>query len=214
MRRSWKRESDSSLDVEDLQIAPTKEIFVVADPNGSGKTTFAEEFLAQRPCDYVSADLIAQELAPDDVASVRISAARGFLARIGQRVAGVDSFLVESTLSGRAFRRTLEESALSGFESTIIFVYLDSPNTCVLRVNERVRGGGHHVPEADIRRRFTRSLANFWQMYRQLADHWLLVYNGGNGFQDVAFGAVNEVSIGDETLFRRFLRSAGVDNNE
>ena len=115
-----------------------KEVFVVAGPNGSGKTTFAEEFLVQRQCSYLSADRIATELSPDDPASVQVLAAREFLNRLSGRVVGTDTFLVESTLSGRTFWRTLEKAKLSGFGVTIIFLYLDSSDTCVLRIQKRV----------------------------------------------------------------------------
>jgi predicted ABC-type ATPase len=72
-----------------------------------------------------------------------------------------ESFVVETTLSGRTMRRLLSRARNAGFEITIVFIYLDSPDTCVARVRERVRGGGHNVPENDIRRRFYRSCANF-----------------------------------------------------
>lgn len=190
-----------------------KELFVVAGPNGSGKTTFAEEFLTQQQCIYISVDRIAEEIASNDPTSARVAAGREFLHRLEERLSGTETFLVESTLSGRAFLRTLERAKLSGFEITVIFLYLDSADTCVLRIQERVRKGGHDIPEADVRRRFSRSLANFWQLYRQIADHWLLVYNGGHEFQDVAIGTGAAASVRDESLFRQFLECAGIDTN-
>ena len=85
-----------------------------------------------------------------------------------------------------------------GFAVFIIFLFLDSAETCVARVQERKRKGGHGVPETDIRRRFDRSLRNFWLTYRFLADDWAVVYNASSEFQDVAFGARANVSIRDE----------------
>ena len=89
-----------------------------------------------------------------------------------------------------------------------------SDNTSVLRVQERVRKGGHHVPEGDIRRRFSRSLVNFWHIYRHIADHWMLFYNGESGIRNVAIGAAEVVEVYNEARFLQFFESAGIDVNE
>lgn len=182
-----------------------KEFLVIAGPNGAGKTAFAEEFLVERPFLYLSADRIAVELAPDDPTSQNVRAGREFLRRIVQHLGGSESVLVESTLSGRTFRSALEKAREAGFEITIVFVYLQSADACIARVAERVRKGGHAVPEADIRRRFPRSIANFWRNYRLIADHWVLVYNGDSQSRDVAVGAADAVVVRDASLFHQFL---------
>ncbi len=116
------------------------------------------------------------------------------------------SLVVESTLSGRSFGRVIQLARQRGFTVTIVFLFLDSVDTCVARVKERKRKGGHGVPEIDIRRRFDRSIRNFWMTYRFLVNDWALMYNAGSNFQDVAFGAGEVVSVRDETFFSRFIR--------
>lgn len=49
----------------------------------------------------------------------------------------------------------------------------------VARVAERVRQGGHHVPEATIRRRFVAGRRNFERLYRPRVDAWALYDNAG-----------------------------------
>ena len=115
------------------------------------------------------------------------------------------SLVIETTLSGRSFGHIVEMARQREFVITIVFLFLDSADTCVARVKERKRKGGHDVPESDVRRRFHRSLRNFWGKYRFLADDWAVVYNAGSDFQDVAFGARETVSVRDEALFRRFI---------
>ena len=85
-------------------MASSKEIVIVAGPNGSGKTTFALEYVAQFGLPYLSADAIAEELAPKNALSARFQAGRRFLAQVNDRLKGSESFLIETTLSGIGFR--------------------------------------------------------------------------------------------------------------
>lgn len=55
------------------------------------------------------------------------------------------------------------------------------------RVKDRVLKGGHDVPEPVIRRRFNRSIRNFFREYRQLADSWYLFDNSGATPSVIAF---------------------------
>ena len=68
----------------------------------------------------------------------------------------------------------IRKAKKQGFHIIIKMNYLESPLSSVLRVAERFRQGGHHVPTEDVIRRFPRSLANFWNIYRELADNWIL----------------------------------------
>lgn len=186
-------------------MANLKELIVVAGPNGSGKTTFAQEYLSRHPFTYLSADAIAADLSPHAPEKAQFTAGRRFLTELAAKLKADKSIVVESTLSGRRFRRFLETARASGFATTIVMLFLDSPDTCVARVRERVHRGGHGVPESDVRRRFLRSLRNFWRSYRFLTDDWLLIYNAGSDFQDVAIGAGESVSVHDEAVFNQFL---------
>lgn len=50
----------------------------------------------------------------------------------------------------------------------------------VQRVAERVRQGGHNIPEATIRRRFDSGKRHLWQVYQPLVDGWTLYDNSGD----------------------------------
>ena len=192
---------------------PTKELIVVAGPNGAGKSTFVASFLSDNAWPYLCADVIATEFQHLDRMSQQIAAGREFLLRMEKQLAGEEKFIIETTLSGRTLRGYLRRAQAAGFSITITFIFLDSPGTSVARVRARVRGGGHDVPEEDIRRRFTRSCANFWHLYRGIADQWVVVYNAGNGFVEVAFGIPGEFAVSDEDLFGRFLELAEEDGD-
>ena len=192
---------------------PAKELIVVAGPNGAGKTTFVAGFLAERACPYLSADLIATEFSALDPVSRQFAAGREFLRRIEQQLSAGEDFIIETTLSGRTLRNFLARAQAADFSITVLFIFLDSADTCVARVKERVRRGGHSVPEDAIRRRFARSCANFWHIYRQIADQWVVTYNAGNGFVEIAFGILGEFAVSDEDVFNRFHELVGLERN-
>jgi predicted ABC-type ATPase len=48
------------------------------------------------------------------------------------------------------------------------------------RVAERVRRGGHNIPEEVVRRRFPLGLVNFEHIYKGLVDEWMPYDNSGN----------------------------------
>jgi predicted ABC-type ATPase len=53
----------------------------------------------------------------------------------------------------------------NGWKVGIIYIGLRSPNLAVERVGLRLRMGGHNVPSADVRRRYSRSLKNLTRIY-------------------------------------------------
>jgi predicted ABC-type ATPase len=59
----------------------------------------------------------------------------------------------------------------------LFFLSLPDVETAIARVAERVRQGGHDVPEAVVRRRFSAGWKNFQQRYKQAADDWALYDN-------------------------------------
>ena len=126
--------------------------------------------------------------------------------RIAAALAGRQRVVLESTLAGRTLRHVIRNARDAGFKITIVYLFLDSPDTCVERVHERVLKGGHSVPEADIRRRFIRSIHNFWRLYRPLADRWVLVYNASSQPLDIALGTTDDASVRDAELYATFTR--------
>jgi len=182
----------------------SKELIIVGGPNGAGKTTFADEYVAQQGHNYIGADAIAYELSPQNPNLAQFAAGREFLRRIDAGLKGSESLVVESTLSGRTIRHTLQKAKTAGFMVEIVYLFLESADTCVERIRQRVQKGGHFVPEADVRRRFTRSILNFWNLYRPLSHRWTLVYNAGGKAHNVAVGAAADYSVRDIELFDQF----------
>ena len=187
----------------------SKNVIVVAGPNGSGKTTFVSEYLRESEIsEYISAGAIAERLVsrPGDMDSVKIQAGRLFIREIQGLIQSGTDFIVEVTLAGKGFARTISQLKRADYMVTIVFIFLKSPETSIARVRNRVSAGGHHVPTEDVVRRFYRSKHNFWYTYRNLVDQWHMFYNSVEYFQAVAFGKHNEVTVINEDYFQLFIR--------
>jgi predicted ABC-type ATPase len=157
-------------------------VLIIAGPNGAGKTTFAREFLPhEADCPvFVNADLIAEGLSPFDPSSAAIAAGRLMLIELSKYGSGKSSFAFETTLSGVAYARKIPKWQQSGFEVFLIFLSLQSADDAVNRVAQRVRQGGHDIPEKTIRRRFTKGIDNFRSIYSPLVDGWALYDSSGD----------------------------------
>ena len=62
------------------------------------------------------------------------------------------------------------------------------------------------VPESDVRRRFPRAVINFWNVYREMADNWVLLYNGDTAMQDVVAGSFDKFTIRDPATYDFFVK--------
>jgi len=155
-----------------------------------------------------------KKISPGNPFSARFSAGRQFLKAVDKHFSGSESLVIESTLAGRSFRHTISWARQNGFRISIAYLFLDSVETCMARIEQRVRQGGHHVPDHDVRRRFPRSVANFWTIYRQMADDWVVLYNASEQLQDVAAGSHEDLAIRDTTLFKVFTDLVTASCNE
>ena len=155
------------------------QVFIIAGPNGAGKTTFAREFLPnEASCpQFVNADLIAAGISPFAPEQAAQPAGRIMLSQIAAHVRRQESFAFETTLSGRVYARRIPQWRAAGYEVNLWFLSLPDPETAIARVRQRVREGGHDVPEAVIRRRFDAGRRNFDTVYRPLVDRWNLYDN-------------------------------------
>lgn len=159
-----------------------KQIFVIAGPNGAGKTTFAMRHLRSEVpgLHFVNADLIAAGLSPlDRGIGVEAAAARLMVAKINRLAAQGCSFAFETTLAGRSYLRRIDRWRRDGYRVVLVYLSLGSPEDAVQRVAERVRQGGHRVPEDVIRRRFDAGLRNLHEIYMGRAHEWRALDNTG-----------------------------------
>lgn len=171
-------------------------LWFVAGANGVGKTSFAFKHIGaiSGSTDFVNLDEIARGLSPINPEAGRIRAARIALQILAESLrlenGAANSFTVESTLAGRTHLKTIEDARKAGWPVHILYFAVKTPEIALARIARRVSVGGHDVPEADARRRFTRSLANlpeylaacdFWRVYDNNSAQPVTIAEGRQG---------------------------------
>jgi predicted ABC-type ATPase len=156
-------------------------VYIIAGPNGAGKTTFAREFLPRYAhCrNFINADLIAQGVSPFAPESAALRAGRLMLDEIKLFAGRGENFGFETTLAGRSHLNLMRRLRSQGYAVNLFFLWVPTVELALSRIQGRVAQGGHDVSEDVVRRRFERSIRNFFLDYCSLADSWVLFDNSG-----------------------------------
>jgi len=189
---------------------PAPRVIVFAGPNGAGKTTHAEPILRTLGIEtFVNADFIARGLSGLNTEAVAFEAGRIMLRRLRQLARDGEDFGFESTLSSRTFAPFLRDLKRHGYGVSLFYFSLRSAALAVRRVKLRVQLGGHNVPADIVKRRFSRSIANFFCLYQPLLDEWTLFDNSTDGeARFVASHNGTQLKIEDERTWLRIQRLA------
>jgi predicted ABC-type ATPase len=193
----------------DAQPAPRPQVAVLAGINGAGKSTAAQHLLREvlKIPSFTNADTIARGLNAFDVESEAVKAGRIMLEHLRELAAKRRSFAFETTLAGRTYARWLAELARDGYAVHLFYYWLDSAEVAVGRVAERVRAGGHHIPEGTVRRRYSRSVRNFLELYRPVVTTWQVYDNTRGDRRLIAFNNSFFDTVLDPDLWDAFNRS-------
>lgn len=180
-------------------------VYIIAGPNGAGKTTFAREFLPNYAhCkNFVNADLIAQGLSPFHPEAAAFRAGRLMMEEIETFAAAGADFGFETTLSGKAHVYLIRTLKRRGYEATLLYLWIPTVEFALRRIQTRVAHGGHDVPGTLVRRRFRRSITNFFTVYRQIVDSWMLFDNSGAPPQLVAHATFHDTRIIDRERYEK-----------
>lgn len=185
-------------------------VVILGGINGAGKTTASRAVLQdvlQIPT-FVNADAIARGLNGLNPEAESFRAGRLMLQEMHRLVEARADFAFETTLSARTYAVWLKTLRVLGYEVYLYYYWLDSPELAITRVAARVKRGGHHVPDADVRRRYARSVKNFIELYRPVADHWEVYDNSDYGRKLMAIGSIDDEAIDNADDWAQFLRSA------
>ena len=154
-------------------------IWVIAGPNGGGKSSIIGEMIRASGADYFNPDEVTRQLI-DRNPGLPIEQANALAWGEGKRrledaISTAQSFAFETTLGGKTITRLLHRAADQGMKLKIWYVALDSADRHIARVNARVARGGHRIPAQRIRERYDQSRANLARLIPKV--HALKVYD-------------------------------------
>lgn len=190
-------------DEEVKRMKQIKTLYIIAGANGSGKTTFAMTYAQLKKLHFINADEIAKEYDPNDLEKYKIKAGKEFFRQLSVYLEDKEeSFIIETTLSGKYLEKTIKKAKHKKFNIILIYLFLGDDTENILRVKNRVLNGGHDIPVIDIKRRYTRSRKLFLKLYKNIVDKYLIFFNGDDNYELVA----EDEEILDEDLYSLFLK--------
>jgi predicted ABC-type ATPase len=187
-------------------------LYIIAGPNGVGKTTFADSYLPDeaKQVEFVNADLIARGLSPYGPDLVAFDAGKIALRRIRELIARRTGFTWETTMSGRTAVSWLREARAAGYLLKAYFLWVGDPEVTLRRVRQRVAEGGHNIAEQVSCRRFFKTLQNFLTIYRPLMDSWKLYDNDLPAPRLLAVEKAGRLVVRDQRQWSDILEAAKI----
>jgi predicted ABC-type ATPase len=156
---------------------PRPVLFVLAGVNGAGKSSIGGHLLARAGLSWFNPDTYARELvAATGCSQVDANAAawQEGLRRLDDALAQGRHHAFETTLGGATMAARIRDAAQT-HDVMLWYCALASPEQHIARVGARVAAGGHDIPEAKVRERWTTSLRNLIALLPHLAH--LQVYD-------------------------------------
>jgi predicted ABC-type ATPase len=184
-------------------------LYIIAGCNGAGKTTASQTILPDvlKCREFVNADSIAAGLSPYDPEKYAFEAGRLMLKRIDQLIADKSDFAIETTLSSRNYLSQIDKARANDYKINLLFFWLDSLQLAKKRVKERVKNGGHSIPDDIIERRYSRGIQNFFNLYMSKCDIWLTIDNSKGKALTIAEGSVFETVVVNESRWIKLLEN-------
>lgn len=156
-----------------------KHLYIISGPNGAGKTTASMTLLPEvwQCREFVNADAIAIGLSPFNPASMTIEAGKLMLKRIEDLMGQNATFAIETTLAAKSYAKLIRRAKKKGYLVSLLYLWLESPETAIRRVALRVSEGGHSVPDNVVLRRYHAGMKNLFNLFMPIVDYWMLVDN-------------------------------------
>ena len=157
---------------------------IIAGVNGAGKTTLYNTNQVFEDVIRINLDETVRSFGSWKNKSDVDKAGMICVRRIQECIKNGVSFNQETTLCGKSIIKTIDDARRHGFVIEMYYIGLESPELAKERVHERVKRGGHGVPDEDIERRYFGSLRNL-SLILHLCDR-VVVYDNSERFVKIA----------------------------
>ncbi|MDR1523773.1 MAG: zeta toxin family protein [Tannerella sp.] len=176
-------------------------LYIISGCNGAGKTTASYAILPEMlNCrEFVNSDEIAKGLSPfnANTMAVAVEASRIMYKRIRELIEMAETFALETTLASRSIAKLIKDAQSKGYNVTLLYFWLNTPDLAVERVKNRVAAGGHNVNEPTVRRRYRTGILNLFTLYMPICDYWMITDNSLSPMEVIAKGFRN----GDREIY-------------
>jgi predicted ABC-type ATPase len=161
-----------------------KEYILFAGVNGAGKSTLYNLPDIQNLKRINTDEILVADGGNWDNPKDALSAMRKGINLINTYLKEGTSFCQETTLTGKMILKLLVKAKESGYKIKMYYIGLESSDIAVERVKNRVKIGGHGIPEEDILRRYKVSMQNFKNVVKICDD--VFVFDNSIIFRPIA----------------------------
>jgi len=181
----------------------TKTAFIIAGPNGSGKTTFSISLLENTDIltgAHLNADIIAKAYMSDDdykdltPLQVHLKVSQLVEKTIDDLIKEGSNIILETVFSSKYKLDTYKKLKDVGYFVTVVFVATNDPMINVLNVASRVKSGGHDVPIDKILSRYDKSIENV-KLIAKDVDCLILIDNSVMNQSPIIYNALSKGNI-------------------
>ena len=182
-------------------------LYIISGCNGSGKTTASYTLLPELlDCwEFVNSDEFAKGLSPFNPSAASVGAGRMMLKKIYYLFEKRADFCIETTLATRSLIKMVYEAKRQGYKVTLLYFWLPSTDMAIKRIEDRVKAGGHFIPEHVVKRRYKMGISYLFDYYIPIVDRWLLADNSQKEYSLIAEGNKTETIVADPEKYRLIL---------
>ena len=164
-----------------------KRYVIVAGVNGFGKTTLYNIYPEMRLACRVNPDEICKQMGGDWRDPVaNLQAGKAALRLLDDALACGKPVNQETTLAGHGVVNRIVKAKEAGYRIEMHYVGVDSVEIAKARIRHRVAIGGHGIPDADVERRYARSLENVKKIVSKVDELFFYDNSTERGIKEIA----------------------------